>query len=361
MSTNRPRLTPAMADVRRAVRGLLVDIFADALPTSPDADAVSSMETAASAAPRQPSPEAPLILVALSGGPDSLALAAATAFEAPRAGLRAGAVIVDHNLQAGSAGVAERAAEQARHLGLDPVLIRLVEVLPASGPEADARSARYEALDAAREDSHAVAILLGHTLDDQAETVLLGLTRGAGPTSISGMSSISGFNLRPLLAIRRSQTEQACADQGLEPWHDPHNLDATYTRVRIRRSVMPVLEKELGPGIAEALARTAEHVREDAATLDSLANDMVQGLIMPGTGSEVALDANALADAPRSIHTRVIRIVALAAFGVSLTSAHTNAIALLVTNWHGQGAAHVPGIRVERQGFRLVFVPTESE
>lgn len=355
MSTIRPRLTPAMADVRRALREMLVDIFPDARESSEES--ADSLPAAQYFAPA----DAPLLLVALSGGADSLALASALAFEAQRAGLRAGAVIVNHNLQAGSAAVAERAAEQARSLGLDPVLIRTVEVLPASGPEADARSARYKALAAARDDSGAAAVLLGHTLDDQAETVLLGLTRGAGPTSLAGMSPVSGFYLRPLLGIRRSATESACADQGLEPWNDPHNVDPTYTRVRIRHIVMPVLEKELGPGIAEALVRTAEHLREDTATLDSLANDVMQGLIMPGAGPEVALDANALSDAPRAIYTRVIRAVALAAFGVSLTSAHTAAISLLVTNWHGQGAAHVPGIRVERQGFRLVFVPTESE
>lgn len=351
MSTNRPRLTPAMADVRRAVREMLTEIFADAR---------EAVQEQADFTPPVAS-DAPLVLVALSGGPDSLALAAATAFEAPRAGLRAGAIIIDHNLQKGSAEIAKRAAEQARQLGLAPVLIRHVEVVAASGPEADARAARYSALTQAREATGASAVLLGHTLDDQAETVLLGLTRGAGPTSISGMQPISGFYLRPLLGIRRTATEAACVGQGLEPWRDPHNVDATYTRVRIRHVIMPLLEKELGPGIAEALARTGEHLREDAATLDSLASDMVQGLIMPGAGSEVALDANALADAPRAIYTRVIRIVALAAFGVSLSSAHTAAIALLVTNWHGQGAAHVPGIRVERQGFRLVFVPTESE
>ena len=337
-----------MADMRRAVRELLTDIFSDATNPTDATDA-------------KPAPDAPLVLVALSGGPDSLALAAATAFEAPRAGLRAGAVIVDHTLQEDSGVIAENAAAQARALGLDPVIISAVEVMAGSGPEADARTARYDALARARSQTGAAAVLLGHTLDDQAETVLLGLTRGAGPTSIGGMSPISSFYLRPLLGIRRSTTVSACVDQGLEPWNDPHNLDAKYTRVRIRHTVMPVLENELGPGIAEALARTAEHLREDAATLDSLANDMVQGLIMPGPGPEVSLDANALADAPRAIHTRVIRIVAQAAFGVSLTSAHTSAIALLVTHWHGQGAAHVPGIRVERQGFRLVFVPTDSE
>jgi tRNA(Ile)-lysidine synthase len=363
MSTIRPRLTPAMADVRRAVREMFADIFADASGGVPPADSLSpAVATDVKDAAVSPvAPDAPLVLVALSGGPDSLALAAATAFEAPRAGLRAGVVIVDHQLQDGSAAIAEMAATQARALGLDPVLIRAVEVGTVSGPEAAARTARYAALVHVRAETGATAVLLGHTLDDQAETVLLGLTRGAGPTSIGGMSRISGFYLRPLLGIRRATTVAACADQRLEPWNDPHNIDVKYARVRIRHAVMPVLETELGPGIAEALARTAEHLREDAATLDSLANDMVQGLIMPGPGPQISLDANALADAPRAIHTRVIRIVAHAAFGVSLTSAHTSAVALLVTDWHGQGAAYVPGIRVERQGFRLVFMPTESE
>jgi tRNA(Ile)-lysidine synthase len=234
-SERRPRLTPAVADVRRAVRESL-GLFGA-------------------------SGETPLVLVALSGGPDSLALAAATAFEAPRAGLRAGAVIVDHGLQRESARVAARAAEQALELGLDPVLVRLVEVGsgPGSGgPEAAARDARYTALDAARRDTRAVAVLLGHTLDDQAETVLLGLARGAGASSLHGMAAASGAFVRPLLGIRRETTVAACADAGLEPWLDPHNADTTYSRVRVRRTVLPVLERELGPGIAGALARTRE-------------------------------------------------------------------------------------------------------
>jgi tRNA(Ile)-lysidine synthase len=331
MMPERPRLTPAMADVRRAVRELLASTVGDG----------------------------ELVLVALSGGPDSLALAAATAFEAPRGGLRAGAIIVDHGLQAGSAEVALAAAEQARALGLDPVDIRRVEVLAADGPEADARSARYAALERAHAEHGAAAVLLGHTLDDQAETVLLGLTRGAGATSLAGMSAVTGFYLRPLLGIRRSETVAACVDQGLTAWSDPHNNDRSYTRVRIRTEVMPVLESQLGPGVAEALARTADQLRGDAAVLDSLARDALPTVLLPTPGdqqsSQVALDAGSLGDMPAAIHNRLIRLTALSVFGVSLSQAHTAAIAALVTNWHGQGEAHVPGIRVERQGFRLVF------
>ena len=174
------------------------------------------------------------MLVALSGGPDSLALAAATAFEAPRAGLRAGAVIVDHGLQRGSAEVAAAVAAQAAALGLDPVLVRRVGVGLDGGPEAAAALARYAALAEAAAHTGAISVLLGHTLDDQAETVLLGLARGSGATSLHGMAEVSPIAVRrpvrhgrqyrrPLLGIRRATTVQFCADSGLEPWNDPQN------------------------------------------------------------------------------------------------------------------------------------------
>ena len=208
---DRPRLSPAIADVRRAVRASLAALA----PAS--------------------STTAPLVLVALSGGPDSLALAAATAFEAPRAGLRAGAVIVDHGLQPGSADAAAAAAAQAQHLGLDPVRIERVVVGTEGGPEAAARAARYAALTRVADETGAVAVLLGHTLDDQAETVLLGLARGSGAASLTGMSRVAGLYRRPLLGIRRSTTVQCCADSGLEPWLDPQNDDGAFARVRVRR------------------------------------------------------------------------------------------------------------------------------
>ena len=327
----RPRLTPEMADVRRAVREALSEV----------------------AAPDQ------LVLVALSGGADSLALAAATAFEAPRAGFRAGVVVIDHGLQAGSADVAERAAEQARTLGLDPVVIRRVEVVAVDGPEADARTARYAALESVRAEVDADWVLLGHTLDDQAETVLLGLTRGAGATSLAGMSAVTGSLLRPLLGIRRSQTIAACEGAGLEYWSDPHNEDPSFTRVRIRREVMPVLERELGPGVAEALTRTADQLREDTSVLDAMAAEVLPQVSLPLLGEtddiRAHLDVTTLAAQPVAVRNRVLRLTALNVFGVSLSAAHTASIARLVTHWHGQGEIHVPGIRVERNGSQLEF------
>ncbi|MRG60135.1 tRNA lysidine(34) synthetase TilS [Agromyces sp. CFH 90414] len=328
----RPRLTPPIADVRRAVRGALAEGFAD--------------DT--------------LVLVALSGGADSLALAAATAFEAPRAGLRAGAVIVDHGLQDASDEVAARAAGQARALGLDPVLVRRVVVDGEGGPEASARSARYAALDAAAAETGAAAVLLGHTLDDQAETVLLGLARGSGGGSLSGMAARTGRYLRPLLGIRRATTRQACLDAGLEPWDDPHNADASYARVRVRDHVLPVLEAELGPGIAEALARTAEQLREDEQAFDAQIEEFIEEVCEPAEAG-IAISTGWLAANPAALRQRVIRHVVASEFGVSLSRVQTLEVARLVTDWHGQGPVDLPaGVRATRAGRHLVFSTTGS-
>lgn len=346
----RPRLTPAIADVRRAVRDLLDGPLIEPVKIrSPGCDERDHRG---------------LVLVGLSGGADSLALAAATAFEAPRTGFRAGAVIVDHGLQEGSADVAATAAEQAGDLGLAPVLVLQVTVGPGSsgtagraasgGPEADARVARYAAFERALAKTGAERLLLGHTLDDQAETVLLGLARGSGPTSLQGMAPGSGPYLRPLLGIRRAQTSQFCVDSGLAPWNDPHNLDPRYTRVRVRENVLPTLERELGPGVALALARTAEQLREDAAALDELVLEFIEEICEPAEAG-IAVSVGALTSNPPALRQRIIRFVAESEFGVSLERVHTLAVSQLVTDWHGQKALDLPGVRVERQGGLLIF------
>ena len=325
----RPRLTPAVADVRRAVRTSLADL----------------------------SPES-LVLVALSGGPDSLALAAAMAFEAPRAGLRAGAVIIDHGLQDGSDAVAQRVAAEARELRLDPVLVERVAVGSTGGPEAAARTARFAALERAAAETAAAAILLGHTLDDQAETVLLGLARGSGGGSLKGMDEVSGLYRRPLLGIRRATTARFCADAGLEPWTDPHNADPAYARVRVRERVLPVLERELGPGIAEALARTADQLREDADALDHFAGEVAEELVEHAEAG-LSLPVRALAANPPALRQRLLRLAVLGEFHVSLSRAQTLEVARLVTDWHGQGAVHLPGVRVEREADLLLFTAAD--
>lgn len=312
------------------------------------------------ARPAHPTQLAPgaLVLVGLSGGADSLALAAATAFEAPRSGYRAGAVIVDHGLQSGSDAVAKRAAEQAAGLGLNPVLVERVQVDVHGGPEAAARAARHAAFDRALAETGAERILLAHTLDDQAETVLLGLARGSGPSSLQGMLPDTGRLLRPFLGLRREQTRAFCTDSRLDPWEDPHNDDLSYTRVRARSVVLPILERELGPGVAEALARTAGQLREDAEALDGLALEWAQELVSQTEDGAVALDVRGLAADPAALCQRIIRLVVSAEFGVSLTRTHTLAVAALITDWHGQGPVDLPGVRVVRQNGLLTFHPT---
>lgn len=324
----RPRLTPVMADLRRAVRASLDGLAPDSL-----------------------------VLVALSGGADSLALAAATAFEAPRAGLRAGAVIVDHALQDGSAEVAATAAAAATGLGLSPVEVRRVEVGADGGPEAAAREARYRALTDVASATGAAAVLLGHTLDDQAETVLLGLARGSGPVSLHGMDAVAGLWRRPLLGVRRETTRASCADLGLEPWDDPHNDDGAYARVRVRHAVLPVLERELGPGVAEALVRTAAQLREDAEALDHFAEEQAEE-VADHAEAGISLDVRSLAANPAALRQRLIRLAVASEFAVTLSRAQTLEVARLVTDWHGQGPVSLPGITVVRTGGALHFAAT---
>ena len=325
---DRPRLTPAMADARRAVR----ECFATAGLADGD-----------------------LVLVACSGGADSLALAAAVGFEAPRAGLRAGAVIIDHGLQPGSAAVAERAAAQCRELGLEPVAVRRVSVRASgSGLEAAARDARYAELEVARNDLGAAAVALGHNLNDQAETVLLGLTRGSGLRSLAGMQVVSGVWLRPFLGLSRELLEASCRDQGIEFWSDPHNQDTVFTRVRLRK-LLAELEGEVGPGIAEALAKTAQQLREVEQVIAAEADALEQSARAGGTGRSLRYQVSVLAEALPALRKRALQLAAQRAGGHDLTAAHLEAADALITNWHGQKSLSLPGITVGREGEQIVF------
>lgn len=306
---------PSVAAVRTAVRRLTADL-----------------------------PAASLALAAVSGGADSLALAAGAAFVAPRSGWRAGAVVVDHGLQPGSADVAAGAAGTCRDLGLDPVLVVRAEVGAGGGPEDAARTARYAALTRAADDAGATAVLLGHTRDDQAETVLLALARGSGTRSLAGMAAVRDRWRRPLLGLPRTTTRAACAALGLSPWDDPHNEDPRFTRVRAR-ALLPVLERELGPGLVAGLARTAALARDDADALDAIAAAAHDRL----GGGDLAVD-DLLALAP-AVRRRVLRLAA----GRPLTSTQVAAVDALVTDWHGQRAVSLPGGGgVAREGDRLV-------
>jgi tRNA(Ile)-lysidine synthase len=302
-------------------------------------------------------PHDALVLVACSGGADSLALAAATAFLAPRQHLRAGAVVVDHGLQPESDAVARKAADACRELGLDPVRLVGVTVGTDGGPEAAARTARYEALDAEADRLGADVVLLGHTRDDQAETVLLGLARGSGARSLAGMSPVAGRLRRPFLELSRATTLAACTAQGMTPWQDPHNDDPAYTRVRVRHEVLPVLEDALGPGVSAALARTAGLLRADADALDALAADLSQTALRRD-GVHVECSVAALDSEPQALRTRVLRLAALAAGSraTDLTAGHVAAVDALITDWRGQRWIDLPqGVRAVRRTGVILF------
>jgi tRNA(Ile)-lysidine synthase len=288
------------------------------------------------------------MLVGVSGGADSLALAFAVAHVCKAEGVPYAAGVVDHGLQPGSAKQAETVGDQLADLGYTDVVISRVAVGTACGPEADARTARYAVLDeeARRRDAD---LVLGHTLDDQAETVLLGLVRGSGPRSIAGMSVRSGHRLRPLLGVRRERTRAACAELGLDVWDDPHNADARFTRSRIRERVLPVLEAELGPGVAEALARTAELVRGDADLLDRLAAELLTEA-RQGSGLDCAL----LTGADPALRGRVLKTWLTESGARETPYDRVRAVEALITDWHGQGVVQLAGLAVRRSTGQLV-------
>ena len=283
------------------------------------------------------------VLVACSGGADSLALAHGVALVAARRGYAARALVVDHGLQEGSAAHAVTVAARLREAGL-AAEVASVRVRPdGSGPEAAARDARYAALAAIRRPGE--SCYLGHTLDDQAETVLLGLARGSGTRSLAGMPERRDHFVRPLLGLTRATTRQACLELGVEWWDDPHNTAERFTRVRARHAVLPVLEAELGPGVAAALARTAELAREDADALDQLA---------AAVDAPDELPCATLAGLPAALRQRVLRRWLLRRGASGLSRGHTLAVAALVTDWRGQKWVEVSGLRVSRRAGLLV-------
>ncbi len=309
-------LHPSVAAVRRGVRRALVPL--------------SSGQT---------------VLVACSGGPDSLALLAATVFEAHKVGLRVVGVTVDHGLQSGSEAQAARTVEQMALLGADETATAKVTVNDPTGlgPEAAARRARYAALDQATRHFGASVVLLGHTRDDQAETVLLGLARGSGGRSLAGMRRAFESYRRPLLDVPRADTVTACQVEGIDFWDDPHNHDPGYARVRVRERILPALEDQLGPGVAASLARTADQLRADTELLDQIAEQRLYEL--RPYGDRGPLPVEVLAEEPVAIRRRLLRLAALAAGAPAAELLHEHIVALdsLITDWHGQKWVDLPG------------------
>lgn len=340
-----PRLDPDVAATRSAVRAWLAQ-----------------------------EPDPGLVLVACSGGPDSLALAAALAFEARGRGIEAGAIVVDHGLLPDSAAVAERAAQQCRGLGLDPVRVQPVTVASGGGPEGAARTARYRALEAASAElagpDRPAHVLLGHTADDQAETVLLRLARGSGTRSLAGIPRRRGVFVRPLLGLRRDQLRRACTAQGLVWWEDPTNAadgplrrsdGGPPPRAAVRALVLPALTEALGADPVPPLARTAELLARDTDLLERLSGRALAQVRLADPDPDrtradalvVDLDAEALAGEDPALRLRALRTWLLEAGSPpgTLAMSHLDAVDALVTSWHGQQGVDVPGdVRVVRTG-----------
>ena len=288
-----------------------------------------------------------LVLIGVSGGADSLALAYATELEAKKLAIRVAAIVIDHQLQSGSDEVAKKVCKQLEIANIECQVVK-VNVEVTDGIEASARRARYEAFENIAKEMNAVAIFLGHTKDDQAETVLLGLARGSGARSLSGMAARNGIYVRPFLAISRTQTVTACKELGLEPWNDPHNDDLSFLRVRARKSVLPIMENELGPGIADALVRSAQLLRDDADALDNLANQF--------WAKDKSLAVEALEKLPKAIRSRVLRLALIEKGALQVSAEQIGQVEALISNWKGQGEVSLPaGVKVSRISGRLTL------
>lgn len=321
----------------------------------------------------------PALVVGLSGGADSLALALTTIDVAARVGIPVVTVTVDHGLRAGSGEEARRVADLAASLGSRAV-VETVSVEGPGGPEGSARDARRAALRVVAQREGA-PILLGHTMDDQAETVLLRLARGSGPSSLRAIAPVSRDDdgvtwLRPLLGLRRTDTEQACAQAGLAPLQDPTNdIDGPWRaadgsplrRSALRHTAIPALASALGVDPVPALARTAALCAADDDALtqwaSALAASATPGEEHDSETGHPSLAVSALLGAPRAVRTRALREAARAARIRALSSAHVDALDDLVVAWRGQGPINLPGGTASRVGrgahARIAFVARE--
>lgn len=304
--------------------------------------------------------DAPLLLVACSGGRDSLALAAVTHIVAQAWGMRCGAVIIDHQLQSGSAQVAQQAAHTCQALGCAPVIVESVDVYAGKdGVEAAARQARYAALVQVAQRTHAVAVLLAHTMDDQAEGVLIGLIRTGGTDAIAGMPSVQNIDgvrfVRPFLQITRAQTTTICHDLHLSWWDDPTNgdqyaadelLPADYPlRSRVRHTLLPLMSDFAGRDMTVRLAEGARIARRDIDFIDACADRAMEQCVCMTENDQgewdAQIDALQLAELPEALRYRVIaRVLSVCAPGSG--TRHVQAVESLVSNWHGQQSVPLP-------------------
>jgi tRNA(Ile)-lysidine synthase len=281
------------------------------------------------------------VLVACSGGSDSLALAWTVQFVAKKSEIFVSALVIDHQLFAESNQVAKDAVAKLKLLGIQEVVIKSVEV-PKSpdGIEAAAREVRYQALKEFAQEIAATQIYLGHTLEDQVETVLMRLTRGSGARSLQGMSERNGFFVRPFLHIPRNAVRESLNLINIKAWEDPMNYSDMFLRSKIRNNLLPVLAEVLGVRAFEAIDRTATQIRDDNQALDLICQD-----VMTLNHIETRAEVSVLEMQPKAIRSRIIRSMALnaGAPAASLANSHIEAINQLVENWHGQGEVALPG------------------
>ena len=290
------------------------------------------------------------ILFGCSGGADSLAMALALFAETN--GQKVIPVVVDHGLQPESEQVTQQTIKVLKEIGYKELETAKAQITITDGLEASARRARYKIFNQFIDAYNAKYFLLAHTLNDQAETVLLGLARGSGTRSLSGMSVKNNAFVRPLLRISRTVTEAACIEGGVNIWQDPHNNDQRFTRVRVRKNILPVIEENLGPKITEALARSADLLRDDADALDGFANEFISQV------NPLDLDVKDLERLPRAIRTRVLRLAIYIAGAPSgtLSADHISAVEGLVSDWHGQKEVSLPGnVKVLRNSGRITL------
>lgn len=290
------------------------------------------------------------ILVGVSGGADSMALAIVLKLEAENFDLELIPVVVDHGLQENSDVIANGVVSKLKRLGFSEVFQAKAQVTVTDGLESSARRARYQIFNQAIDTFAAVNFFLAHTENDQAESVLLGLARGSGTKSLSGMAEANGLFIRPLLATSRAQTVAVCAENEIEYWQDPHNQNEEFTRVRVRKNILPLMEDQIGPGIISALARSARILREDSDALDSLAEEYLSNKDVRD------LEIAPLLELPKAIRSRVLRaaIYSVGAPAGSISADHLAPIEALVTDWRGQGPTSLPGgVKVARISGRL--------
>ncbi len=290
------------------------------------------------------------VLFGCSGGTDSMALAVALFME--RSNTKVIPIVIDHGLQEGSAQITSQTVDRLKQIGFIQVESARAQVTMTDGLEASARRARYQLFNQFIETYQPKYFLLAHTLNDQAENVLLGLARGSGARSLAGMAVKNNIFVRPLLKISREVTTAACSEAGIEIWSDPHNEDLRFTRVRVRKNLLPIIEDNLGPGITEALVRSADLLRDDADALDGFASEYFN------QADPFSLDVKELERLPKAITTRVLRLAIYKAGAPagSLSAEHIAAAQALISDWHGQKEVSLPGnVKLLRNSGRITL------